>query len=135
MSDQVTHVFVYGTLRQGAANHDWFCGDALTIEPGSTTGRLYDLPAGFPAMIDDDGGAIYGEAMTFPDLEATLVRLDRLEVHRPGHPEHSLYVRCVRQITLLGSGETVLAYCYVWRGNLPEGAVLVRSGRWHTADI
>lgn len=36
--------------RQGATNHDRFCRNAIDIRPASTVGRLYDLPAGFPAL-------------------------------------------------------------------------------------
>jgi gamma-glutamylcyclotransferase (GGCT)/AIG2-like uncharacterized protein YtfP len=31
-------------------NHDRFCSQAVSIEPATTWGRLYHLPAGFPAL-------------------------------------------------------------------------------------
>ena len=130
MAEEVTRVFVYGTLLRGEANHARFCADALTIEPASTRGRLYHLPAGFPAMVEDEEGTVYGEAMTFPDLQAALARIDLLEGYRPEHPEHSLYLRRVQPVTLLRPGQTVPAHCYVWRGPLPEAATLIRAGRW-----
>lgn len=43
-------VLVYGTLKRGQWNHDRFCRHALDIRPATTVGRLYDLPAGFPAL-------------------------------------------------------------------------------------
>jgi gamma-glutamylcyclotransferase (GGCT)/AIG2-like uncharacterized protein YtfP len=43
-------VLVYGTLKRGQWNHDRFCRHALDIRPATTVGRLYDLPAGFPAV-------------------------------------------------------------------------------------
>jgi gamma-glutamylcyclotransferase (GGCT)/AIG2-like uncharacterized protein YtfP len=43
-------IFVYGTLKQGYWNHDRFCSRAVHIEPATTWGRLYHLPAGFPAL-------------------------------------------------------------------------------------
>ena len=130
MPAQAKHILVYGTLLKGAANHARFCGDALTIEPASTRGRLYHLPAGFPAMIEAPDGTVYGEAMTFPDLEATLAGIDFLEGYRPDRPEHSLYLRRVQPVTLLRSGQTIPAYCYLWGGELPPGTVAVPSGRW-----
>jgi gamma-glutamylcyclotransferase (GGCT)/AIG2-like uncharacterized protein YtfP len=45
-----TIVFVYGTLKRGQWNHDRFCGHAIDIRPATIVGRLYDLPAGFPAL-------------------------------------------------------------------------------------
>ena len=43
-------LFVYGTLKRGFWNHDRFCSQAISIEPATTWGRLYHLPAGFPAL-------------------------------------------------------------------------------------
>jgi len=130
MPDDVKLVFAYGTLLRGNSNHERLCSDALTIEPASTLGRLYDLHAGFPAMVSSAFGTVYGEAMAFPDLNATLAELDFLEGYRPKRPGQSLYLRRVQTVTLLDSGAEVLAYCYVWRALLPEGAVHVPSGRW-----
>ncbi len=36
--------------RQGATNHDRFCRHAIDIRLATIIGRLYDLPAGFPAL-------------------------------------------------------------------------------------
>ena len=127
---RVTTLFAYGTLMRGLRNHGRFCGDALTIEPASTRGRLYDLPAGFPAMVEAADGVVHGEAMTFPDIEATLANVDVLEGYRPDQPGRSLYLRRVQPVTLLGSGATVPAYCYLWHGPLPPDAVFLPSGRW-----
>ena len=135
MPGEVTHILVYGTLLRGEANHARFCADAVTIEPASTRGRLYHLPAGFPAMVEDAEGTVYGEAMTFADLQAALARIDLLEGYRPEHPERSLYLRCVQPVTLLRSSLTVPGHCYIWRGPLPAGAVLLPSGRWETEAL
>ena len=134
MRDDVTRVFVYGTLLRGGANHTRFCNDALAIEPASTQGRLYDLPAGFPAMVEATDGTVYGEAIAFPDIDAALTRLDFLEGYRPERPEHSLYLRRVQPVMLLNSGDMVLAYCYVWRNALPPGATHLPSGKWLRAS-
>ena len=134
MTDDAKHVFVYGTLLRGALNHARFCADALTIEPASTVGRLYDLPAGFPAMVSSAFGTVYGEAMTFPDIDEVLARLDVLEGYHQERPEHSLYLRRVQAVTLLDSGDTVLAYCYLWRSALPPGATHLPSGKWLRAS-
>jgi len=65
-------VLVYGTLRQGFANHERFCSDVLDVIPASTAGRLYDLPYGFPAMVAADDGRVIGEVLTFLDPVAAL---------------------------------------------------------------
>lgn len=43
-------LLVYGTLKRGYWNHDRFCRNAINIRPAVTWGRLYDLPAGYPAL-------------------------------------------------------------------------------------
>ena len=130
MADQVKHLFVYGTLMRGQANHGRFCADALTIEPAVTTGRLYHLPMGFPALIDADDGHVFGEAMTFVDLYAKLRTLDVLEGYRPDRPEHSMYLRHRRIISILDADLLVPAFCYVWQGSLPKRSRLLNGGLW-----
>jgi len=44
------HLFVYGTLRSGYANHDRYCREKISIYPAITHGKLYDLPYGYPAL-------------------------------------------------------------------------------------
>jgi gamma-glutamylcyclotransferase (GGCT)/AIG2-like uncharacterized protein YtfP len=85
-------------------------------------------------MVEAADRTVYGGAMTFPDLEATLARIDYLEGYRPERPERSLYLRRVQRVTLLRSEQTASAYCYVWRGSLPERAVPVTSGRWRPGN-
>jgi len=130
MAQDVKHLFVYGTLMSGQPNHRCYCADAVTVEPAVTTGRLYHLPMGFPAMIEADDRQVFGEAMTFPDLPAKLAVLDHLEGYRPDQPEHSLYVRRVRPITLLRSHHTVRAHCYIWARPLSADAAAVEAGSW-----
>jgi gamma-glutamylcyclotransferase (GGCT)/AIG2-like uncharacterized protein YtfP len=126
----VTTLLCYGTLMRGGANHVRFCAEALTIEPAVIVGRLYHLPMGFPAMVETDDGKVFGEAMTFPDLDATLQEIDRLEGFRPDDPDGSLYRRVIRPVRLLRSGLTVPAYCYLWHRPVPHGAALIPGGRW-----
>ena len=49
--NQQLRIFVYGTLKRGYWNHDRFCSQAVSIEPATTWGRIYHLPAGFPALV------------------------------------------------------------------------------------
>jgi len=46
----VITIFAYGTLKKGFSNHHEYCKSALNIEPATVWGRLYNLPAGFPAL-------------------------------------------------------------------------------------
>ena len=126
----VTTLFVYGTLMRGEANHARFCADALTIEPAVTTGRLYHLPMGFPAMVEADNGQVFGEAMTFPDLAAVLRQTDLLEGYHQLRPDSSMYRRIVVPVQIEPSGRRVTAWTYIWNRALPQGATLLPTGRW-----
>jgi gamma-glutamylcyclotransferase (GGCT)/AIG2-like uncharacterized protein YtfP len=46
----ILKLFVYGTLKRGFWNHDRFCAHAQKLEPATVWGKLYHLPAGFPAL-------------------------------------------------------------------------------------
>lgn len=115
---------------RGMSNHDRFCGDALTIDPAVTTGQLYHLPFGFPAMFDAPDGQVFGEVMTFQDIANTLERLDRLEGYRPSDGR-SLYNRIEKSATILNSGRVVPAWAYVYpKDRLRPEFKRVVSGRW-----
>lgn len=53
MSSPNLHItlFVYGTLKRGQWNHDRFCRNAVDVRLATIVGRLYELPAGFPAVV------------------------------------------------------------------------------------
>jgi gamma-glutamylcyclotransferase (GGCT)/AIG2-like uncharacterized protein YtfP len=117
------------------SNHNRFCGDALTIEPAVTTGQLYHLPYGFPAMFDAPDGQVFGEVMTFPDIAKTIERLDRLEGYRPGD-DQSHYVRIKKAVTVLETGERLLAWSYVYPDErLRPDFIPVLSGDWSKAAV
>jgi len=130
MADDVTTLFVYGTLMRGQVNHARFCGDALTIEPAVTTGRLYHLPLGFPAMVESGDGQVVGEAMTFPDLAAVLTRTDLLEGYNPLQPDLSTYRRVVVPVLIEPSARRVTAWTYIWNRALPQAAMMLPTGHW-----
>jgi len=109
---EIKHVLCYGTLMKGLAHHARFCGDALTIEPAVTTGRLFHLPYGYPAMFDVPDRQVLGEVMTFPDIEETLRALDYLEGYHPEGRSH--YLRISKPVTILPRMKTVIAWCYVY---------------------
>lgn len=62
-------VLVYGTLKRGQWNHDWFCRQAVDIRPATVTGRLYHLPAGYPA-VEIPVGAVLAAGTADPVADA-----------------------------------------------------------------
>ncbi|HOY64726.1 MAG: Gamma-L-glutamyl-butirosin B gamma-glutamyl cyclotransferase [bacterium ADurb.Bin236] len=126
----ISRLFVYGSLMSGFWNHERYCRDALTIEPAVTTGRLYHLPYGFPAMFDALDGQVLGEVMTFPDIAKTLEHLDRLEGYRPGD-SRSHYIRIEKSVSILNGGKKAPAWVYVYpKERQRPDFILVPSGCW-----
>jgi len=39
-------LFVFGTLKRGYWNHEWFCRGVLSVEEAVVQGRLYELSSG-----------------------------------------------------------------------------------------
>ncbi len=127
---EISALFCYGSLMSGFWNHDRYCRDALTIEPAVTTGWLYHLPYGFPAMFDAPDGQVFGEVMTFPDIAKTLERLDRLEGYRPGD-KRSHYIRIEKSVTVLNGGKSLPAWVYMYpKTKLIPDFISVPSGCW-----
>ncbi len=79
--------FVYGTLKRGFWNHDRFCRNAIDIRPATTWGRLYELPAGYPALeVPESTILAHGTADPLADA-ATQARLAALlPTHAADHP-------------------------------------------------
>lgn len=75
------HVFVYGTLKPGETNHHVCARRVVASKPASTSGCLYTLPFGYPAMTLE-AGTVHGMVLLFSD-EAILETLDAYERHDP----------------------------------------------------
>ena len=81
----MTKIFVYGTLLSGEENSGFLAG--LPVTPAKVLGRIYRLPAGYPAMtvtpahITPDSRRqdwVTGELVELPD-DRRLAFLDNLE--------------------------------------------------------
>ena len=110
---QTEYFFVYGTLRRGFANFQRLASDVSSIEPAKTSGLLYHLPQGYPAMFDVAEGKVLGEVMTFPNPEVTLAKFDRLEGYSPTS-QYSHYLRIIKQVRIISSNRLVRAWCYIY---------------------
>lgn len=147
-------MFFYGTLKRNERNHDAYCGGALGVSNASVRGRLYALPAGYPAMIVPEqtvraagtadpardaavgrrrtdqapafcGPLVSGELHAFDDPEERLPALDLLEGFAPCDP-----VSEYRRVLVPAStpdGGTRFAWTYVV--DTPVGRRLP-AGRW-----
>ena len=120
-------LFVYGALMRGCELHHHmeratFSGD------GSTRGKLFSFGQ-YPGLVDGEG-SVRGELYRFDDLPAALDILDDIEDYNPAEPEHSLYVRVVRQVRM-DDGSMVDAWVYVVNRST-GGAAPIEGGDWRT---
>lgn len=109
-------LFVYGTLRRGAANHHEL-GDAVYVRQAVTAARyeLVDM-GGYPALLDRGQTAVVGEL--YEVGAAQLAQLDAFE------DVPTLYERQTVQI----DGMAVAAY--VMRPELAAHAPRLPGGDW-----
>ena len=115
-------LFVYGTLMSG---HDQ-AGLLGTLHRSTATarGRLYSLPAGYPALCLGDASVVHGELVQSPD--ARLLRLlDQYEGVSEG-----LFRRCTADVTV--GLRRVKAWVYVMDRPEERGGRHLKSGRWRS---
>ncbi|MEB3356081.1 MAG: gamma-glutamylcyclotransferase [Synechococcales bacterium] len=106
-------VFVYGTLKPGESNFGPYCAEKVVYQQEAIAhGQLFDLPLGYPAMVEGDG-EVRGYVLWFSD-RTVLHHLDKLEDYDPHRPlQENEYLR--RQVPIfdlhhqpLGSAWTYL---------------------------
>ncbi len=127
MTQQVEHVFVYGTLRPGDVR--WRFLEPFVVDEGwddTITGRLFDTGLDYPAAILDDraepGGTIIGR--TYALLSASIERcLSVLDAE-----EDTVGGRYRRIVTTTAAG--INAYVYEYGDGLD--LVPIESGDWFT---
>jgi len=113
-------LFVYGTLRRGAAMHGLLEGRAVWLCEATAEGRLVDLGS-FPGMVASarSGERVRGELYAFgpAERESLLDALDRYEGPR--------FERVTR--TVAAAEAAVHAWLYLYRGNA-RGLPVIAGG-------
>ncbi len=125
MTQTISCIFVYGTLKPGGRNY-FLVEGVIHTEPSYLDG--YDLlhfePEGYPAMVPGRG-RVYGFVLTFADIGAALPALDALEGLHLIPPEYE------RVIVVQPSGEAVWTYVYINQKRLVAAGVSpVVGGDW-----
>jgi gamma-glutamylcyclotransferase (GGCT)/AIG2-like uncharacterized protein YtfP len=128
----MTKVFVYGTLKPGESNYQYYCGGKSIEEiKAYTFGNLYSLPVGYPAMTEGKN-KVLGYLLSFSNAEI-LKSLDRLEGYREGQPSQ-LNEYCRQEINVYNlSGESLgLAWSYFMSETKVRqfNGVFLESGWW-----
>lgn len=127
----LTRVFVYGTLCQGQRYHHIIAPFAKQIQKAMVPGLLFDLPLGYPAMIEGNG-SVSGELVDLHDVKKALSQLDDLEDYEEGGFNNE-YERVVCK-AVTQNGEEHDCYVYLYSPNrrewLAQNGTLVPSGNW-----
>jgi gamma-glutamylcyclotransferase (GGCT)/AIG2-like uncharacterized protein YtfP len=120
------YLFVYGTLRPGAAHPmaAWLAARAELVGAASTPGRLYDLGA-YPGLVpgaDAAAGRVAGDVYRLAEPEALLARLDEYE--GCGERDRHGAFRREQVIVRLAAGARLAAWTYVHRGPLDRARAI-----------
>ena len=126
-------VFVYGTLKPGEANYQYYCqGKVKNQIPAYTIGNLYSLPFGYPAMTEGKN-QVRGVLLEFDDSEV-LNSLDLLEGYQEQRASSlNEYYRAMTVVYRLDRpSQAIQAWAYYMK---PErvrqcGGIEVISGNW-----
>lgn len=113
-------LFVYGTLTV-AGGHPLLRA-AERLGPATTTGTLWELPEGYPALVPGPEGRVHGELVALPPPDV----LDALD-HYEGVAE-GLYRRVLLEVS--GPQGAVMAWAWVMDDPAARGGVRSVSGRW-----
>ncbi len=122
MQDE-TGLFVYGTLLSGQENAGWLGG--LPAKEARVKGRLYRLPAGYPALVVEGEALDWVEGEWISGVGPRLKVLDQLEGVGQG-----LFGR-VRLPVVVGA-RTLVSWVYVLKADQVRrrGGVHLAEGSW-----
>lgn len=130
MSDKITKVFVYGTLKEGnPLDRGIFKKTRTNVEQATIAGSIFSLGP-YPTIKLDGEGTVHGEVHTFSedDFPKMLHTFDIIEGYRKDHPENGLYNRHLVKATL-ESGKVVEAWAYEYNGTVNPDRRL-KNGVW-----
>ncbi len=124
-------VFVYGTLKPGEENYEYYCKNHCKVVEAMVLGQLYDLPLGYPALTAGCS-PIYGFLLSFAD-PGILATLDELEDYNPARlPYQNEYVRVKTEVFSLAHQPIGWAWTYCMEAARVQrlGGVLLPEGQW-----
>ncbi|MFL6561108.1 MAG: gamma-glutamylcyclotransferase [Bacillus sp. (in: firmicutes)] len=120
-------VFVYGTLRQNERNHHLLKDAICVARQCWTEGMLYDSQLGYPFLVLDSSGRVYGELYQVDALQ--LKALDHLEGYKG--PEEDNYYDRIEQLVQTDT-ESFQAKVYVLPSDRKQTMDMepIKSGDW-----
>lgn len=117
-------LFVYGTLLQEEANSGLV--KHLDSIPAKVRGALYQMPAGYPALVLGGQDWVFGEYLSKPEDRL----LDILDVYEGVH--ENLYQRV--EVDVVVGLVRHHAWTYVMKHPKRKGGKHLKGGRWRRAN-
>jgi len=142
------YVFVYDVFLKDAVKHVKVAPYIKTWARAEMPGKLYQLPTGLPLVVEEEAapagaaapqagagqGKVFGEVMTFEEMDTVMRIINDQEGYRPEAPSNSRLMQEVREVTITATGEKVQAIVYLCpkeKFNAKEMyAVLAHGGDW-----
>jgi len=131
---ETSNVFVYGTYMKDCVRHIQIQQEVTSWGRAEIIGKLYQIPTGAPLVVEETPVAapvptatatapaptapppapskVYGEVMTFQNMDSVLDTIDAHEGYLPGNVENSRMIRKVVEVTLTSTGEKIKAYAW-----------------------
>jgi gamma-glutamylcyclotransferase (GGCT)/AIG2-like uncharacterized protein YtfP len=116
------YVFLYDVFMKDCVKHVQVAPYVKTWARAEMPGKLYQLPTGLPIVVEEDpssasgpapAGKVFGEVMTFEEMDEVMALIDAQEGYRPEAPANSRLVREVREVTVTATGEKLQAMVYL----------------------
>lgn len=130
MENNITKLFVYGSLRSGFHHpaYEYISNYFLLISEAKVKGHLYDLGIYPAALPTTDNTFIIGELYDLKnpaDFAWAIEQLDAYEGVNPEEGEDKLYTR--ELTTIYFGGQQTIAWIY-WYNGIMESHPLITSG-------
>lgn len=119
-------IFVYGTLREGGANHYFLTKAKCLLKQAWTHGALFDTNHGYPVMKQDNTKKVIGEVYEISESDLTLI--DDLEGYE-WNGTNNLYERIALNV-YNDKDQSVKAITYITGRSLSNASEEIAFGDW-----
>jgi gamma-glutamylcyclotransferase (GGCT)/AIG2-like uncharacterized protein YtfP len=139
------YVFVYDVFMKDCVKHVKIASNVKSWARAEMPGKLYQLATGLPIVVEEEapstgstglpqGGKVFGEVMTFQDMDEAMEIIDAQEGYRSDAPNHGPLIREVREVTVTATGEKMKALVYLFPKEkfnaLEMRAINAHGGDW-----
>ena len=130
------YVFLYGAFMKDCVKHALIHPLVTSWARAELTGaKLYQLAMGLPVAVEDNSESkVYGEVMTFEDMDAAMKLINAQEGFKVDSPDQGRMLREVREVAVSATGERLKALVYLCLKEkfnpAAERAVQAPGGDW-----